>query len=223
MDTATVYLNLKAPRTRGSQCASPPSLPPDACQCSCSHRLALKLSCAGLILLLLTLIGMSILVRVLIQKPSIDKHCVYIQENIGNTTESPAKSMCPKDWIPHRHKCIHFSQVPNTWKEGLDDCNQKGATLLLVQDQEELRFLQDWIKEGGLSFWIGLSFELPDKTWKWINGFILNSDVLKVIGEAKADSCVSISKDKVFSEGCGSDNRWICQKEPKHNTVCNDS
>ncbi|XP_055455474.1 killer cell lectin-like receptor subfamily B member 1A [Psammomys obesus] len=175
MDTATVYLNLKAPRTRGAQCASPPSLPQDACQCPRSHRLALKLSCAGLILLLLTLIGMSILVRVLIQKPSKEKHSVYIQENIRNTTESPAKSMCPKDWIPYRHKCIHFSQVPNTWKEGLDDCNQKGAILLLVQDQEELRFLQNRTKDS--SSWIGLSYKLLDKTWKWINNSALSSDV----------------------------------------------
>nr|XP_021518037.1 killer cell lectin-like receptor subfamily B member 1A isoform X1 [Meriones unguiculatus] len=220
MDTATVYLNLKAPRTPGAQRASYPSLPPDACQCPHSHRLALKLSCAGLILLLLTLIGMSILVRVLIQKPSIDKHCVCIQENIRKTTESPAKSMCPKDWIPHRHKCIHFSQVSNTWKEALDDCIQKGATLLLVQDQEELRFLHNWTKD--FTFWIGLRYGLPDKTWKWINNSALSSDVLQVTGEAKEGSCGAFSKDKVVSDDCVSDNRWICQKEPKRDTMCND-
>ncbi|XP_060240244.1 killer cell lectin-like receptor subfamily B member 1A isoform X2 [Meriones unguiculatus] len=197
MDTATVYLNLKAPRTPGAQRASPPSRPPDSCQCPRSHRLALKLSCAGLILLLLTLIGMSILVRVLIQKPSIEKHCVCIQENIRNTT------------------------VPNTWKEGMDDCDQKGATLLLVQDQEELRFLQNQTKD--FIFWIGLRYELPDKTWKWINNSALSSDVLKVTGEAKAGSCAAISKDKVLSESCGSDSRWICQKEPKRDTMCKDS
>ncbi|XP_055466059.1 killer cell lectin-like receptor subfamily B member 1A isoform X1 [Psammomys obesus] len=223
MDTATVYLNLKAPRIRGAQRASPPSLPPDACQYSCSHRLALKLSCAGLILLLLTLIGMSILVRVLIQKPSIEICSVYIQENIRNTTDSSAKLKCQKDWVPYRHKCTHFSEVTNTWKEGLDDCNQKGATLLLVQDQEELRFLQDWTKKRDFPFWIGLSYELLAKSWKWINGSSLNSDVLKVTGEAKEGSCVSISDDKVVSESCVSDYRWICQKEPKCATMCNDS
>ncbi|XP_055455473.1 killer cell lectin-like receptor subfamily B member 1B allele C, partial [Psammomys obesus] len=139
------------------------------------------------------------------------------------TSESPAKSMCPEDWIPHRHKCIHFSQVANTWKEGLDDCNQKGATLLLVEDRVELRFLQDWVKEGGLSFWIGLSYKLLDKTWKWINNSALSSDVLQVTGEGKEGSCGAISKDKVVSESCVSDNRWICQKEPKRDTMCNDS
>ncbi|XP_055466060.1 killer cell lectin-like receptor subfamily B member 1A isoform X2 [Psammomys obesus] len=142
---------------------------------------------------------MSILVRVLIQKPSIEICSVYIQENIRNTT------------------------VTNTWKEGLDDCNQKGATLLLVQDQEELRFLQDWTKKRDFPFWIGLSYELLAKSWKWINGSSLNSDVLKVTGEAKEGSCVSISDDKVVSESCVSDYRWICQKEPKCATMCNDS
>ncbi|KAM7335547.1 hypothetical protein ACRRTK_006024 [Alexandromys fortis] len=78
-----------------------------------SPRLALKLSCAGLILLLLTVIGLSVL---------------------GN----PAKLQCPKDWLLYREKCICFSQDSNIWKEGQSDCARKGATLLLIRDQEEL-------------------------------------------------------------------------------------
>nr|XP_021518041.1 killer cell lectin-like receptor subfamily B member 1B allele C [Meriones unguiculatus] len=169
----------------------------DTCRCPRWHQLALKFGCAGLILLVLGVIGLSVLVISLLQKTSAEKSSV---EGHSNRTK-PA--------------------VLNTWKEGVDDCIQKGATLLLVQDQEELRFLQDWIKEEGLSFWIGLSYKLPDKTWMWINNSALSSDVIQVIGEAKADSCAAISKDKVLSEGCGSDIRWICQKEPKRDTVCN--
>ena len=46
--------------------------------------------------------------------------------------------MCPNDWLPHRNKCIQFSQESSVWKEGLSDCARKGATLLLIQYQEEL-------------------------------------------------------------------------------------
>ncbi|XP_028610374.1 killer cell lectin-like receptor subfamily B member 1A isoform X3 [Grammomys surdaster] len=177
MDTARVYLNLKPSRTLETRRASLPTLPPDACRCPRSHRLALKLSCAGLILLVLTLIGMSVLVRVLIQKPSMEKCYVFIQENMSKTTDSPAKLECPKDWLSHRDKCFHLSQVSKHWKESLADCDGKGATLLLIQDQEELRSLQDSIKEKDYSFWIGLNYTSTDKNWKWINGSTLNSDV----------------------------------------------
>uniref|UniRef100_A0A8C8T8R1 Killer cell lectin-like receptor subfamily B member 1A n=1 Tax=Peromyscus maniculatus bairdii TaxID=230844 RepID=A0A8C8T8R1_PERMB len=214
MDTSRVYLNFKASRTPGAQHASPPSLPPDACRCPRSHRLALKLTCAGLILLVLTLIGLSVLVRVLIQKPSIEKCRVYIQENMAKPTESPAMLKCPKDWLTHRDKCIHFSQNVNVWKEGLVDCATKGGTLLLIQDQEELRFIKDSAKGKGDSFWIGLNYTSTDKNWRWINGSTLSSDVLQIFGEAKENSCASVSKDKVVSESCASDNNWICQKEP---------
>ncbi|XP_036038557.1 killer cell lectin-like receptor subfamily B member 1A [Onychomys torridus] len=215
MDTSRVYLNFKAFRTPGAQRASLPSLPPGACRCPHSHRLTLKLSCAGLILLVLTLIGLSVLVRVLIQKPSIEKCRVYNQENMAKPTESPAKLKCPKDWLPHRDKCLHFSQDSNMWKEGLVHCTTKGATLLLIQDQEELRFVKDSAKGKGNSFWIGLNYTLPDKTWRWINGSTLSSDVLQITGKTTKDSCASISNTKVFSESCVSDIKWICQKEPK--------
>uniref|UniRef100_A0A8C8VTF5 C-type lectin domain-containing protein n=1 Tax=Peromyscus maniculatus bairdii TaxID=230844 RepID=A0A8C8VTF5_PERMB len=138
-------------------------------------------------------------VRVLIQKPSIEKCRVYIQENMANPTD----------------KCIHFSQDTNIWKEGLVDCATKGGTLLLIQDQEELRFIKDSAKGKGDSFWIGLNYTSTDKNWRWINGSTLSSDVLQITGEAKENSCASVSKDKVTSESCASDSKWICQKELK--------
>ncbi|XP_021046510.1 killer cell lectin-like receptor subfamily B member 1C [Mus pahari] len=193
MDTARIYLCLKPSRIPGSQHESPPSLTPDACRCPRSHRLALKLSCAGLIILVLALIGMSVLVRVLIQKPSREKCCVFNQENLSKTTDSPAKLECPQDWLSPRDKCFHVSQVSSTWKEGLADCDGKGATLLLIQDQEQLRFLQDSIKEKHYSFWIGLR--------------------LKISGDTENGNCAAIIPYKAISESCASDNHWICQKE----------
>ncbi|CAO2606767.1 Killer cell lectin-like receptor subfamily B member 1A [Lemmus lemmus] len=146
----------------------------------------------------------------------------YTQQEQGRNLPSlllasgnPAKLQCPKDWLLHREKCICFSRDSNIWKEGLSDCAAKGATLLLIQDQEELRFIKDLVKERGNSFWIGLNYSSSGKNWRWINSSTLSSD----------NSCASISKDRVVSEDCASDYYWICQKEPKHvsETRCNDS
>ncbi|XP_021021021.1 killer cell lectin-like receptor subfamily B member 1B allele A isoform X3 [Mus caroli] len=202
MDSTTlVYADLNLARIQEPKQESPPSLSPDTCRCPRWHRLALKFGCAGLILLVLVVIGLSVLV-LSVQKSSVQKICVDVQENrTTNTT------------------------VSNTWKESLADCNRKGATLQLIQDQEELKFLQDLIKKEYNSFWIGLSYTLPDMKWKWINGSTLNSDVLKITGDTENGSCavLSVGEGKVISESCASDNRWICQKELNRETPCNDS
>ena len=54
------------------------------------------------------------------------------------TSDCSVNLECPQDWLSHRDKCFHASQVSNTWEEGQADCGRKGATLLLIQDQEEL-------------------------------------------------------------------------------------
>ncbi|XP_059112908.1 killer cell lectin-like receptor subfamily B member 1B allele C [Peromyscus eremicus] len=216
MDASVVYADLNLTKTREPKRASPLSLPPDTCRCPRWHRLALKLGCAGLILLVLSVIGLSVLVLSLLQKTSVEKSSVDVQEkNLTKTTESPAMLKCPKDWLSHRDKCIHFSQDSNMWNHSLADCATNGATLLLIQDQEELRFIKDSAKGKGDFFWIGLNYTLTDKKWRWINGSTLNSDVLQLFGETTKDSCASISNGKVVPESCGSDNNWICQKELK--------
>nr|AQY17475.1 NKR-P1B isoform 3 [Mus musculus] len=199
MDSTTlVYADLNLARIQEPKHDSPPSLSPDTCRCPRWHRLALKFGCAGLILLVLVVIGLCVLV-LSVQKSSVQKICADVQENRTHTT------------------------VSNTWEEGQADCGRKGATLLLIQDQEELRFLLDSIKEKYNSFWIGLRFTLPDMNWKWINGTTFNSDVLKITGVTENGSCATISGDKVTSESCSTDNRWICQKELNHKTPSNDS
>lgn len=223
MDTAVVYADLHLARTGEPKRESPPSLSPDTCQCPRWHRLALKLGCACLILLVLSVIGLGVLVLTLLQKPLIQNSLVDVQENRTKTTDSPAKLQCPKDWLSHRDKCFHVSQAPSTWNKGLTDCGGKGATLMLIQDQEELRFVRNLTKGKGSSFWIGLNYTYPDRNWKWINGSTLNPDVLNITGDTEKDSCASVSQDKVLSESCVSDNIWICQKELKQESTCNDS
>ncbi|XP_049989065.1 killer cell lectin-like receptor subfamily B member 1B allele C [Alexandromys fortis] len=253
MDASVVYDNLNLDRTQEPKKASPPAPLPDCCCCPRWHRLALKLGCLWLILLVLIVIKLSVLVQktpvgkgiqenkmkttgekcnVNVSESSTKATGKGIQENKMKTTgekcnvnvsesrmkatENPVQLMCPKYWLPHREKCIQFSQENGVWKEGLSNCTRKGATLLLIQDQEELKFIKDSMKEGGHSFWIGLNYSWPDKHWRWLNGSTLSSDVLNIKGDAKLNSCVTITKYNVVSEGCTSDNMWICQKELKH-------
>ncbi|XP_004438700.1 PREDICTED: killer cell lectin-like receptor subfamily B member 1 [Ceratotherium simum simum] len=225
MDGHVIYADLNLSRDSGLEISSPPSLPQDICQGPRWHQFALKLSCAGIILLALTVIVLSVSVIFLRQKSSIEKSSVDVQEKRNETTERPSLLECPVDWRPFQGKCLFLSQASNPWNDSLADCSTKESNLLLIQDQEELKLIQKLINNGGILYWIGLNFTLPEKNWKWINGSFLKSNVLKITGDAKENSCVYISWTDILSENCETENKWICQKElkPARNKVCPDS
>ena len=66
------------------------------------------------------------------QKQGRNKHIFFL------TLGRSAIPTCLKDWQPYRDKCIFISQISRPWSEGLADCSVRGATLLLIEDQEEL-------------------------------------------------------------------------------------
>ncbi|XP_008070088.1 killer cell lectin-like receptor subfamily B member 1 [Carlito syrichta] len=224
MDRQVVYADLKLSRDSGLESSSPPSHPQDACQGPPWHQFALKLVCAGIILLVLTVIGLSVLVISLMQKLSIEKSAQSVQQNRSETTERSNQLKCPKQWHQLQEKCLFFSFTSSSWKNSLTDCSTKESSLLLIQDQEELTLIQNQINKEFL-FWIGLNFALSEKNWKWINGSFLNSNILKIKGKVEENYCVYISQKYIYSEKCDSEIGWICQKEqkPVRNKVCPDS
>ncbi|XP_037703727.1 killer cell lectin-like receptor subfamily B member 1 isoform X2 [Choloepus didactylus] len=223
MDRQVIYADLNLSRELALGSSSRPSLPGGVCQCPRWHQFALKLGCAGIILLALTVIGLSVSVIFLRQK-SIEKATVEAEEYRNETSERPGPLKCPINWHQFREKCLLFSQTFNPWNDSLSDCYTKESSLLLIQDQEELKFIQSLINTGGIIFWIGLNFSLSERNWKWINGSSLNSDILQITGDAKGNSCVYISNTNILSENCDADNKWICQKELKTvtNKMCPD-
>lgn len=224
MDPLRVCGDTKTLKTPRHKRASTPSLPPDTYQCQHWQPLALKLGCAGLIVLFLSLIGLSVLVRFLVQKSPIEKHSVTAQENRTESTGRSVILKCPRDWHPYQDKCLHLSQTSGPWSEGLTYCSVKEATLLLIENEEELRFIHDFSKRKRQQFFIGLNYVPPEKAWKWINGSILNPDLLRIMGTEEENSCAVISQTEVFSDFCSSDNRWICQKKLSHDcNPCPDS
>ncbi|XP_052030940.1 killer cell lectin-like receptor subfamily B member 1F isoform X2 [Apodemus sylvaticus] len=222
MDTSRVYDNVKTFRSPGYEQAPFPSLSPDACRCPHWHHLALKLGCTVLILLLFSLIGLSVLVRFLVQKPSIEKCSTAAQENRTELTGRSAILECPRNWHSHRNKCLFISQISRPWAEGRDACSMIDATLLLIENKEELRFIQNIIRGKEQLFFIGLNYVQEKKIWKWTNGSILNTDHyallsrLRITGKDEENSCAIVSHTEVFSDSCSSDNHWICQKTLKH-------
>ncbi|XP_005207108.1 killer cell lectin-like receptor subfamily B member 1 isoform X1 [Bos indicus] len=215
MESQLVYADLNLPRDSGIERSSPPSLLQNLCQGPRWHNFPLKFSCAVIILLALTVTGLSVSVIFIRQNTSVEKTSMDAQENRKEATERPVLLTCPMHWKRIRDKCLYFSETSKPWNDSLADCSTRESSLLLIQDQEELRLMQNLINKEGILFWIGLNFTLSGKSWKWINGSFLNSNILPIFGDAKEDCCVYISKTQCISDYCAAKNRWICQKELK--------
>ncbi|XP_040091105.1 killer cell lectin-like receptor subfamily B member 1 [Oryx dammah] len=149
------------------------------------------------------------------QNTSIEKTSMDAQENWKEGTERSVLLRCPMHWQQIRDKCLYFIETSKPWNDSLADCYTRESSLLLIQDHEELRLIQNLINKEGILFWIGLNFTLSEKNWKWINGSILNSNILPVSGDVTEDSCVCLSRTQFISDYCTAENRWICQKELK--------
>ncbi|XP_044611579.2 killer cell lectin-like receptor subfamily B member 1 isoform X2 [Equus asinus] len=206
MDRPVIYADLNLPRDSGLKSSSPPSPPQDIRQCPRWHQFALKLGCAGILLLALTVIVLSVSVIFLGQKSSIEKSSVDIQERRNETTERPNLLNCPMDWHLIQEKCLFISQNPSPWNDSLADCSTKESILLLIRDQEELKLVQKLIEHGGILYWIGLNFTLPEKNWRWINGSFLKPDAFnrfwlcdkRGIKEHSINLCLDFSKTEIL-------------------------
>ncbi|XP_070350413.1 killer cell lectin-like receptor subfamily B member 1 isoform X5 [Equus asinus] len=181
MDRPVIYADLNLPRDSGLKSSSPPSPPQDIRQCPRWHQFALKLGCAGILLLALTVIVLSV-------------------------SERPNLLNCPMDWHLIQEKCLFISQNPSPWNDSLADCSTKESILLLIRDQEELKLVQKLIEHGGILYWIGLNFTLPEKNWRWINGSFLKPDAFnrfwlcdkRGIKEHSINLCLDFSKTEIL-------------------------
>uniref|UniRef100_A0A8C3SFA3 C-type lectin domain-containing protein n=1 Tax=Chelydra serpentina TaxID=8475 RepID=A0A8C3SFA3_CHESE len=120
--------------------------------------------------------------------------------------------LCPMDWLSHRGKCYWFSKDSKSWNESRADCSEKSSRKLVIQDREELEFIQN-CTQGKYHVWLGLSVISPEKNWTWVDSSMLDQTLFPVTGPADVNSCGVIKGNRIHSETCSAEFKWICQKE----------
>ncbi|XP_075769533.1 C-type lectin domain family 7 member A-like isoform X1 [Pelodiscus sinensis] len=85
--------------------------------------------------------------------------------------------LCPSHWVKHRDKCYWLSDGSKYWSGSRDDCTQRRSHLLVIQDQEEMVFIQNIIGDQN-PVWIGLNITSPERKWTWVDGSPLNQALL---------------------------------------------
>ncbi|CAB1318010.1 unnamed protein product, partial [Coregonus sp. 'balchen'] len=78
--------------------------------------------------------------------------CIQEEEQIGVWNS-------PWSWLPFRGHCYSFVNDDIEWAYASTSCIHKGASLVSIEDPEELRFIKsniELLKDSYSSFWIGL-------------------------------------------------------------------
>ncbi|XP_067404930.1 killer cell lectin-like receptor subfamily B member 1B allele C [Emydura macquarii macquarii] len=140
----------------------------------------------------------------------------YLKLNLCEVENSSAEGtgcrLCPRLWLPHRDKCYWLSKEAKFWTRAQEDCARRRSQLLVIQDSEEMEFIQNITKNQN-HMWIGLNITSRGRNWTWVDGSPLNQTLFMVSGPVEKNSCASLQKNQIHSEICNTDYKWICQKK----------
>ncbi|XP_030053535.1 CD209 antigen-like protein E [Microcaecilia unicolor] len=158
----------------------------------------------------------SVLRNVLHKLPSCssNKTChSLLQQLKAAVCTSPGRicEYCARNWQYHNGSCYFFHFVPTDWSSSKQRCEQMGAHLPVINDEEEERFLED---HGAAGFWIGLS-KNEVGIWTWVDGTTLANKTSfwnknQPDNKGGTEECVLIFKKAVDHRGWNDDS---CNKE----------
>ncbi|XP_029911349.1 CD209 antigen-like protein E [Myripristis murdjan] len=119
-------------------------------------------------------------------------------------------------WLYFNNSLYYFSSARKTWNDSRQDCQSRGADLVIINSREEQEFTGQLKKLT----WIGLTDSETEGIWKWVDGTPLTTSYWGP-GEPNSDGgknedCGEIKfhdrKNSWNDESCGSSNFWICEK-----------
>ncbi|XP_042168670.1 C-type lectin domain family 4 member E-like isoform X2 [Oncorhynchus tshawytscha] len=136
------------------------------------------------------------------------------------------KQTCPERWQKFESSCYFLSTETKTWKESREDCLQRGADLVIINNNKEQEFLFILNHTTAVHVWIGLTDSVTEGTWRWVDGTPLTtprywSSHQPDNGDRKpeygVEDCVQIRKDQSPLEAwndvsCRSKLNWVCEK-----------
>ncbi|XP_031155964.1 CD209 antigen-like protein E [Sander lucioperca] len=88
-----------------------------------------------------------------------------LSSNYSQIQRKVSEKWCPDGWNRSGCSCYFKSKEKNYWTVSRDYCQKRGAHLVVINNEEEQKFVTELSKDG--ESWIGLWQEWRNREWKW--------------------------------------------------------
>ncbi|XP_038175425.1 killer cell lectin-like receptor 3 isoform X2 [Arvicola amphibius] len=112
-------------------------------------------------------------------------------------------------WFCCGIKCYYFIMDKKKWRGCNQTCQDCRLSLLKIDDDDELKFLQLQINQN--NYWIGLSYNEKGKKWQWIDNGPSNLDSKIANFSRKTRRCAFLSRTRLENTKCESFYSCICE------------
>ncbi|XP_036037859.1 killer cell lectin-like receptor 4 [Onychomys torridus] len=112
-------------------------------------------------------------------------------------------------WFCCGIKC-YFIMGNKHWDECEQTCRDCSLSLLTIDDDDELKFLQLQIKPN--NYWIGLSYDTRRSKWQWIDNSPSKLDLNTVKLNHNTGRCAFLSRTRLDNDNCNQLYPCICEK-----------
>ncbi|GFN79590.1 C-type mannose receptor 2 [Plakobranchus ocellatus] len=133
---------------------------------------------------------------------------------------------CPAGWVKSPTSCIKLYNDERLWQDARTACQQDGGDLVKVQDDCMSKSIEEQIKSRPAddNFWIGLSDQIKEGTWRWLdddeaviykNWAPGQPNNHQVSGHKRGQDCVEIGSHKKAQwndQDCNVAYKFICEK-----------
>ncbi|KAL6467128.1 hypothetical protein MHYP_G00249320 [Metynnis hypsauchen] len=131
---------------------------------------------------------------------------------------SEVEKASQQGWIFFKTSMYFISTGGKTWTESRQDCRERGADLVIINNKEEQDFIE--ILRRGQRAWIGLTDRETEAAWKWVDGSALTTAFWghnEPNNSAGDEDCVvtGCKSDRVKNWAdfpCNVTFIWICEK-----------
>lgn len=116
------------------------------------------------------------------------------------------QNCCPLRWRYFQSNCYFFSTNTLTWDLSVKNCSDLGAHLVVINTVAEQEFLFN-AKPRGREFYIGLTDQVVEGRWKWVDGTPFNKS-LSFWDEGEPNNLATVEDCVTIRDSSNSRKNW---------------